>query len=77
MSGLEPGTSRLSLLSECAYHLRYIPVDPSAHKHSVSGPGPSGSPLLTLVINLPFSILKIRILIFLSFEILQATQGFY
>ena len=27
MTGLEPGTSRLSMLSECAYHLRYNPVD--------------------------------------------------
>ena len=45
--GLEPGTSQLSILSECAYHLRYIPVDPSAHTHSISGTGPSGSPQLT------------------------------
>ena len=36
MPGLEPGTSRLSMLSECAYHLRYIPGDPSAHTHSIS-----------------------------------------
>ena len=36
MPGLEPGTSRLSMLSECTYHLRYIPVDPSAHTHSIS-----------------------------------------
>ena len=39
MPGLEPGTSRLSMLSECAYHLRYIPVDPNVHTHSVSEPG--------------------------------------
>ena len=45
--GLEPGTSRLSMLNDCAYHLRYIPVEPSAHTHSKWGPGPSGSPQLT------------------------------
>ena len=44
---LEPGTSRLNMLSECAYRLRYIPVDPSAQTHSIAGPGPSGRPLLT------------------------------
>ena len=37
MLGLEPGTFRLSMLSECAYHLRYIPADPSAHTHSILG----------------------------------------
>ena len=47
MPGLEPGTSRLSMLSECAYHLRYIPVDPSTHPHSILGPEPSGRPLRT------------------------------
>ena len=47
MPGLEPGTSRLSMLSEFAYHLRYIPADLSAHAHSISGTGPSGRPLLT------------------------------
>ena len=31
MPGLEPRTSRLSRLSVCAYHLRYIPVYQSAH----------------------------------------------
>ena len=36
MSGLEPRTSRLSMLSESAYHLRYILVDPSANTHSKS-----------------------------------------
>ena len=35
--GLEPGASRLSMLSEKAYDLRYIPVDPSAHTHSKLG----------------------------------------
>ena len=44
MPGLEPGTSRLSMLSECAHHLRYIPVDPSAHTHSISGPDLVGLP---------------------------------
>ena len=43
MPGLEPGTSQLSMLSECAYHMRYISADPSAHTHSISRPGPSGS----------------------------------
>ena len=47
--GLETGTSRLSMLSECAYHLRYIPVDPSAHTHSISGPEPSRRHLLKLI----------------------------
>ena len=42
MPGLEPGTSGLSMLSECAYHLRYIPVNPSAHTHSISGPDLAG-----------------------------------
>ena len=42
MPGLEPGTSRLSMQSECAYHLRYISVDPSAHKHSIFWTGHSG-----------------------------------
>ena len=50
MPGLEPETSRLSMLSECAYHLRYIPVDPSAHTHSRSRPGPRGTPRLTVTI---------------------------
>ena len=31
MPGLEPGNSRLSMLSDCAFHLRYIPVDLSKH----------------------------------------------
>ena len=35
MPGLEPGTSRKSMLSECAYPLRYMPVDPSAHMHCI------------------------------------------
>ena len=43
---LEPGTSRLSMQSECAYHLCYITVDPSVQTHSVSGPEPGGRPLL-------------------------------
>ena len=30
MPGLEPRTSRLSMLSECANHLRYVPADTSA-----------------------------------------------
>ena len=42
MPGLEPELSRQSMLSECAYHLRYIPVDPSAH--SISGPDLAGLP---------------------------------
>ena len=41
MEGLEPGTSRLSMISECAYHLRFIPTDPSAHTHFKTGIGPS------------------------------------
>ena len=44
MLGLEPGTTRPSMLSECAYHLRYIPVDPSAHTHSLSGQGLANPP---------------------------------
>ena len=44
MPGLEPGTFRLSMLSECAYHLRYIPVDPNAHTHSISRPDLAGLP---------------------------------
>ena len=44
MPGLEPGTSQLSMLSESAYHLRYIPGDPSAHTHSISGPDLAGLP---------------------------------
>ena len=42
MAGPEPGTFRLIVLSECAYHLRYIPVDPSAHTHFISGPELAG-----------------------------------
>ena len=42
MPGLEPETSRLSMLSDYAYHLRYIPVDPSALTHSLSGPDLAG-----------------------------------
>ena len=55
MPGLEPGTSRPCMLSECAYHLLYISVDPSAHTHSISAPGPSGSPGLELF-NARFSV---------------------
>ena len=44
MPGLELGTSRLSMLSECAHHLSYIPVDPSAHTHSISAPNLAGLP---------------------------------
>ena len=33
MPRLEPGTSRLSMLSECTYHLRYFPVALRAHMH--------------------------------------------
>ena len=62
MPGLEPGTSRLSMLSECAYHLRYIRVDPSAQTHSISWPRPSGRPPLTRLL-----VQKIFILIFLGF----------
>ena len=40
--GLEPGTSRPSMLSECAYHLRYIPVEPSTQTHSITGPDLAG-----------------------------------
>ena len=52
MPGLEPGSSRPSMLSECAYHLRYIPLDPSAHTHSIPGTGPCAGldhPMLTFV----------------------------
>ena len=42
ITGLEPGTPRLSMLSECANHLRYIPIDLSAHTHSIAGTGPCG-----------------------------------
>ena len=42
MPGLEPGTSQLSMLRECAYNLRYIPVDPSANTHSIAGPDLAG-----------------------------------
>ena len=47
-AGTRPRASRLSMLSECAYHLRYIPADSSAHTHSISGPRPSGRLLLTI-----------------------------
>ena len=46
MPGLEPRTSRSSMLRDCAYHLRYISADPSAQTHSISGPGPGGRLLL-------------------------------
>ena len=46
MPGLEPGTSRLSMLSECADHLRYVPVDLSVQALYI-GTGPSESSRLT------------------------------
>ena len=52
MPGLKPGTSRLSTLSECVYHLRYIVANPSAHTHSISGTEPSGHNLDTFQIFL-------------------------
>ena len=30
------------MLSECVFHLRYIPIDPSAHTHSIEETGPCG-----------------------------------
>ena len=62
MPGLEPGTTQLSMAGGCAYHLRYTPVDPSAHTHSISGPGPSGRPLLTLILNVQFSVRSLILL---------------
>ena len=43
--GLEPRTPRLGMLSECAYHLRYISIDPSAHTYSIEGTGSCGGVL--------------------------------
>ena len=55
MPGLEPGTSRLSIVSECAYHLRYIPIVPSSHAlytgdRVLRGPR---YPMLTMTLNKP------------------------
>ena len=55
MPGLEPGTSRLSMLSACAYYLPYIPIGPSAHAlytgdRTLRGPR---YPMLTMTLDKP------------------------
>ena len=44
MPGLEPGTSRLNMLSECAYHLRYIPLTRARTRTLYRGPDLAGLP---------------------------------
>ena len=50
--GLEPGTSRLNMLSEWTCHLRYIPVDPSTHTQSKLRPRTYSARCLQNLFNL-------------------------
>ena len=68
MPGLEPGTFRLRMLSECAYHLRYIPVDPSEHTLYIGARTWRASPAYTLK-NVVSSFLKFYI--FQNFSLLS------
>ena len=59
MLGLEPETSRLGMLSECAYDLRYIPIHPSAHTHCTIAGRQTYSARCLQIYNIKDIVLKI------------------